>query len=205
MSIFNRYKEFTLGIRPDKDAILWKYLPEKLPSKFTANIANNDVKIILSKTFGSFVPINTDDRIDYDASHDVIYAIDLAPHVLPWGVGDGYYSLNEHRYRVRANGNYTIKITNIYDFLRWTSAIQFNDILTSQDVKKHMKNVILPAINAVLSDKLSTGTYTIENQNTINAELKHSANKALASFSGNCGIEITELFVNFAESVVINT
>lgn len=201
MSIFNR--DFILGTRPVKEAVMWKEAPDAIPSKFTARIADSGVKIVLVKNFGTYERIVDGDKIEYDARRDVIIVIDPSPHVLPWGVGDGYYTLNGRRYRVRANGSYTVKITNEYDFLRWSTALRYDNVLTSQDVKKRLGTVILPVINKLLTSAASA--CAVDNYKTLSADLTRSLNDALTSFAVNCGTEISEVFINSVESVAIVT
>lgn len=203
MSIFNRYPDFILGTRPVKEAVMWKEAPDAIPSKFTARIADSGVKIVLVKNFGTYERIVDGDKIEYDARRDVIIVIDPSPHVLPWGVGDGYYTLNGRRYRVRANGSYTVKITNDYDFLRWSTALRYDNVLTSQDVKKRLGAVILPVINKLLTSAASA--CAVDNYKTLSADLTRSLNDALTSFEVNCGTEISEVFINSVESVAIVT
>ena len=203
MSIFNRYPDFILGTRPVKEAVMWKEAPDAIPSKFTARIADNGVKIVLVKNFGTYERIVDGGKIEYDARRDVIIIIDPSPHVLPWGVGDGYYTLNGRRYRVRANGSYTVKITNEYDFLRWSTALRYDNVLTSQDVKKRLGTVILPVINKLLTSAASA--CAVDNYKTLSADLTRSLNDALTSFEVNCGTEISEVFINSVESVAIVT
>lgn len=203
MSIFNRYPDFILGTRPVKEAVMWKEAPDAIPSKFTARIADNGVKIVLVKNFGTYERIVDGDKIEYDALRDVIIVIDPSPRVLPWGVGDGYYTLNGRRYRVRANGSYTVKITNEYDFLRWSTALRYDNVLTSQDVKKRLGTVILPVINKLLTSAASA--CAVDNYKTLSADLTRSLNDALTSFEVNCGTEISEVFINSVESVAIVT
>lgn len=205
MSIFNRYPDFILGTRPVKEAVMWKEAPDAIPSKFTARIADSGVKIVLVKNFGTYERIVDGDKIEYDARRDVIIVIDPSPHVLPWGVGDGYYTLNGRRYRVRANGSYTVKITNDYDFLRWSTALQSDNVLTSQDVKKRLGSAILPVINSVLTDKSAACAGSIDDYKALSADLKRRLNDALTSFEVNCGMEISEVFINSVESVAIVT
>ena len=194
MSIFNRYPDFILGTRPVKEAVMWKEAPDAIPSKFTARIADSGVKIVLVKNFGTYERIVDGDKIEYAARRDVIIVIDPSPHVLPWGVGDGYYTLS-----------YTVKITNDYDFLRWSTALRYDNVLTSQDVKKRLGSAILPVINSVLTDKSAACAGSIDDYKALSADLKRRLNDAVTSFEVNCGMEISELFINSVESVAIVT